>query len=400
MALDFPTPSAPMRTLVALVLLLACPALAEDTQVLYLGNSYTGYNNLPWLVRQLAAAGGHEYASDSNTPGGNTLGAPQPAGWPHKSHPTSLAKIAAQDWEVVVLQDQSTLPTIPYARTQYMFTGARSLVSSIQASSAGTRTLLFQTWGRRDGGTFCFLGHCSSFADFDEMQDALTAAYAECAERVGAEVAPVGEAWRWARRLDPSIALHETDGSHPNLAGSYLAACVFYAVIFDESPVGLGFTGGLSAQQAAFFQEVAATVALCGIETYCSSLPNSFGAGARIGWAGSASVAANDLDLLVTGAVPGTSGIFFYGPQRAAVPFGDGLRCVGGGFVRISPPVVADPLGAVGRALDYTAPPMGGGAGQVAPGVTWNFQYWYRDPAGPGGSGFNLSDALAVAFCP
>ena len=33
--------------------------------------------------------------------------------------------------------------------------------------------------------------------------------------------------------------LHDKDGSHPTLAGSYLAACVFFAVLFDETPVGI-----------------------------------------------------------------------------------------------------------------------------------------------------------------
>jgi nitrate/nitrite transporter NarK len=28
------------------------------------------------------------------------------------------------------------------------------------------------------------------------------------------------------------------DGSHPTAAGSYLAACVFFATLFDQRPVG------------------------------------------------------------------------------------------------------------------------------------------------------------------
>jgi hypothetical protein len=33
--------------------------------------------------------------------------------------------------------------------------------------------------------------------------------------------------------------LYDTDGSHPSLAGSYLAACVLFATLFGESPVGI-----------------------------------------------------------------------------------------------------------------------------------------------------------------
>jgi hypothetical protein len=52
------------------------------------------------------------------------------------------------------------------------------------------------------------------------------------------------------------------------------------------------------------------------------------------------------------------------------------------------------------RFVDFTIPPAGSGPGQITPGATWNFQYWYRDPLGPGGSGVNLSNALAATFAP
>jgi hypothetical protein len=35
----------------------------------------------------------------------------------------------------------------------------------------------------------------------------------------------------------------------------------------------------------------------------------------------------------------------------------------------------------------------------IQPGTSWNFQFWYRDPAG-GGAGFNLSDAVMIPFRP
>ena len=40
--------------------------------------------------------------------------------------------------------------------------------------------------------------------------------------------------------------LYKKDGSHPSAKGAYLAACVFYATIFEKSPEKIGFTGGLS----------------------------------------------------------------------------------------------------------------------------------------------------------
>ena len=38
--------------------------------------------------------------------------------------------------------------------------------------------------------------------------------------------------------------------------------------------------------------------------------------------------------------------------------------------------------------------------GHIAAGQTWNYQCWYRNPFGPCGSNFNLSNALQVTFQP
>jgi len=374
------------------------PLGGGETKALFLGNSYTGVNNLPALVEGLAVAGGHVLTTDRNTPGGNTLGAPQSNGSPHKSNSVSLAKIASTSWDFVVLQEQSYLPTIPYTRNQYMDTGAQSLALSIANSDPTTRVLLYQTWGRRDASQFCYGSHCVTFADFDEMQDALTTAYDGCASLIGADVAPVGEAWRMARALQPGIVLHSNDGSHPNLSGSYLAACVFYAKLFDESPVGLTYDAGLAPSTAQFLQEVAQYTAFCGIELYCDALPNSAGPGATLNYSGSPSLSDNSLTLEVSGLPPTGSGLFFFGSNQVSLPFGDGVRCVGG-VLRRMVPMQSDGAGTVQKTLDFQSPPFASGPLQAAVGRTLNFQYWYRDAAGPGGSGYNVSSALAATLC-
>jgi len=157
---------------------------------------------------------------------------------------------------------------------------------------------------------------------------------------------------------------------------------------------------GAFAVQAAVAFDLA--VCECGTTTYCTTTPNSAGPGALISASGSTSTAANDLVLQVSGAVPGTFGIFFYGPEVALLPLGNGLRCVGvgtTGLFRLQPPQVADGLGQAARALDLTAFPANGGPGEVLPGSRWNFQYWYRDATMPP-AGFNVSDALQAVFCP
>ncbi|MDP6409801.1 MAG: PQQ-dependent sugar dehydrogenase [Planctomycetota bacterium] len=131
---------------------------------------------------------------------------------------------------------------------------------------------------------------------------------------------------------------------------------------------------------------------------YCTSAPNSAGPGAWISHGGTTIISASDFELRADGAIPGQFGLFYYGPQQAQIPFGDGVRCVGGTVWRLNPPQVIEPGGHASRPLDFSAPPAPGG--QIDAGETWFFQFWYRDPTGPQGSGFNLSDALSVTFCP
>jgi subtilisin family serine protease len=137
-----------------------------------------------------------------------------------------------------------------------------------------------------------------------------------------------------------------------------------------------------------------------GPTTYCSTSPNSFGPGARIDSSGTTSVAAADLQLAASGCPPGVLGLFFYGDVETSLPFGNGVRCVGGSPSTYRfPPVVVDSLGLAMLDVDFGAPPAGSGAGALLPGSTWKFQFWYRDPKA-GGAGYNLSDGLSVPFCP
>ena len=133
------------------------------------------------------------------------------------------------------------------------------------------------------------------------------------------------------------------------------------------------------------------------ITSECATAPNSVGSGATISASGSPSLGANDLGLIAVSCPPNTIGLFYYGSNAVAIPFGDGLRCVDGDIKRLTP-LQTDVLGFAVQALDLTAPPFDAGSGEAVLGERKHFQFWYRDvPAG--GAGFNLSDALVVRFC-
>jgi hypothetical protein len=100
------------------------------------------------------------------------------------------------------------------------------------------------------------------------MQDTLTAAYCENAYATNSYVAPVGEAWRAALTENPNISLHSSDQSHPSYEGSYLAACVFYAVLWNESPIGIYHSAKIDNEEAEFLQSIANDVVFNNLEKW------------------------------------------------------------------------------------------------------------------------------------
>ena len=119
---------------------------------------------------------------------------------------------------------------------------------------------------------------------------------------------------------------------------------------------------------------------------------NSTGQGASLSTEGSSLVASDDLVLRASGARPNTTGIFLQGDAEIALPFRDGILCVGGATERLE--VVS--FDAAGEGATTGSLVTGG---QVAPGDVRLYQLWYRDPAiSPCGSGSNFSSALSVTW--
>jgi hypothetical protein len=101
------------------------------------------------------------------------------------------------------------------------------------------------------------------------LADAAIESYTLAAQDVSGTLFPVASAWLAAWRRDGALLLYSADGLHPSVAGSYLAALVMYAALYDRSPVGLparvrlisGSEIGVTAAVAAVLQEAVAEVA-------------------------------------------------------------------------------------------------------------------------------------------
>lgn len=92
------------------------------------------------------------------------------------------------------------------------------------------------------------------------MTRVLESHYVNAGNDNGALVIPVGLAFEEAYRRQPDITLHKSfDGSHPSLLGTYLAASVVFASLYDQSPVGntYDYFGEVNEQDRTFLQQVA-----------------------------------------------------------------------------------------------------------------------------------------------
>jgi hypothetical protein len=229
--------------------LAACNAVDPDAKkILFVGNSYTYGNSLPKMFEEMAESGGHAVHA----------GMSAPAGWRLSQHAESKNlrdTLASAKWDVVVLQEQSVLPSISSC-SEEMYPAARKLHRQIAGS--GAETMFFMTWGRQDGRAVQQVG----FTTFADMQIQLNIGYRQIANELGVPLAPVGIAWLMAYTKRPELPLWREDGSHPTEHGSYLAAAVFYATIFQESPEGLSYTAGLPKEDAHFLQHIVAITVL------------------------------------------------------------------------------------------------------------------------------------------
>jgi len=229
-----------MRTAtVSIVLALTASfvAAAEPLRVLFVGNSYTGVNDLPSLVRALAAAdrGARPVAIARALQGGAQLQwhwtGKGRGGKPMRSDVRAV--IDKGNFDFVVIQEQSQMSAIlPAVTLKY----ARLLCQAVR--KRGAMPVMYMTWARKGVMKDPRGGSHPAWTP-ERMQAAIAATYTRAGKEGRALVAPVGLAWAAVRKARPKLALHARDGSHPSIHGSYLAACVFHAVLTGRTPVGL-----------------------------------------------------------------------------------------------------------------------------------------------------------------
>ncbi|MDX2413283.1 MAG: hypothetical protein QNK16_12615 [Woeseiaceae bacterium] len=223
-----------ITTLLLLVLAFASSAQAiggEPDKVLFVGNSFTYYNNgLHKHYEAIVESANGLLDSRIMTISSGHL----------REHIAGLPSLAASDnWDVIVLQGYSKGPIGDDTAKKFR-KAAKQLVRVIRRNDA--KPVFFMTW---------------AYIDEPEMTALLDDAYTSIGKKLDAQVVPVGLAFERAIEQRPDLKLRIADRKHPTLAGTYLAACTFYAALHQQNPGGLGYTAGLDPDDAAFLQRVA-----------------------------------------------------------------------------------------------------------------------------------------------
>lgn len=231
-------------------LLMQLPAMAAKKKVLFIGNSYTYTNNMPLILQSLAASLGDTLVYDESDPGGYSM-------MQHTTYAPTITKIFAQQWDLVVIQDQSQMPAFPPAQVLTdVYPYAARLDSMVHANDTCTQTMFMMTWGHANGDPANCAGY-PAICTYDGMQQRLRESYMDIGVNNHAAVAPVGMAFKIM--MDSAYApwLYIADSSHPLVPGSYIEACVLYGSIFHKHTLGSIYLSGLTATDAHMLQRVA-----------------------------------------------------------------------------------------------------------------------------------------------
>lgn len=180
--------------------------------------------------------------------------------------------------------------------------------------------------------------------------------------------------------LDPGVFQVQVSPGWPEFMGTM-------GVALELEDVGVGFCYGDGSAMPCPCNNFGAPGHGCG---------NSVGPGARLFADGLTSVNFDSVQLIAVELPPNKPSLFFQGQNIVnggnGNPFGDGLRCVGGGILRLQV-VISDFSGHAVSTIGLAQ------AGNVIPGNPAFYQCWYRDPQnGPCGSGFNVSNGYAIEW--
>jgi hypothetical protein len=216
---------------------------------------------------------------------------------------------------------------------------------------------------------------------------------------------------RWHTLVDagPQHSLHlQGAGLHEHGGVSLAASKLSTPVGGTPSPANYFVARTLSQSYAFCFGDGSIAACPCnntssvGMQAGCR---NSTGVAAVLADAGMASITFDSLSLTARETTPGTTCMFIQSLVNASPKaFGDGLRCTGGGMLRLYSPQASGGVSSVPGPSEPSITQRCAELGQpIAPASTRIYQVFYRDADAsycppPHGSAWNTSGALRVRW--
>lgn len=173
-------------------------------RVLFIGNSHTYFNDMPQLMKTLAADEGFDCAV-------TMLAHP---GWflaQHAAEPEARFNILCGAYDYVVLQEHAH----PFGPEEKFHQAAAALNELIRR--AGSIPVIYECWARKAE---------------PEMQAHMNEVHEQVAAEIGALIAPVGKRWRSAQEDQPEM--YAPDGEHASVHGSRFAAACIWRTIRED----------------------------------------------------------------------------------------------------------------------------------------------------------------------
>ncbi|MEM7617558.1 MAG: SGNH/GDSL hydrolase family protein, partial [Pseudomonadota bacterium] len=195
-------------------------------KILFIGNSYTFYNDLPKLLESIAVS--HKSApykiySEQVTVGGATI----KKHWEQKN---AINKITNNQWNYVILQDQSTVMLHrKWARNSEIY--IKKFVDLIR-NNGNAGVILYATWPRRAGHEIYQNKKTPKGHNYNYMKKQVDQQYLKIARDNNVNILITSDIWGAAQQNN--INVYQADGSHPTLYGSYLVALKLYKVLFPQ----------------------------------------------------------------------------------------------------------------------------------------------------------------------
>lgn len=191
-------------------------------KVLFIGNSYTYYNDMPQLLESIAQSqqsSAYIIHTEHITKNGATL----KQHWEEKN---AVAKITSGSWHYVVLQEQSTAMLYDeHAKEAYVHMHKFNEI----IKKAGARSILYVTWPRKPGHTL----YEKHSLDFNGMEYQINNRSHQMAKQLGMGLIYTSSIWKEALRQN--IPIYTEDGSHPSAYGSYLVALKLYKYMLPDT---------------------------------------------------------------------------------------------------------------------------------------------------------------------